>query len=201
MRATDSLSCRSTSNRCAVSRPPRLGLLVNSSASRCGCEPVQVRHLLGREVLRRDAPDAPAPAAFEVQLLLDVVRQRERCFDHLAVEVEDVDGAVRAEGQVDRAEPVVRRGQELAVVVRSDRGEGGPLLFEQFAVNDVVSRVADEVVAVILLRQKLASVDQWAARGRNVAARNEFRGREPLCVRGCRCAAGWCVRLATARTG
>ena len=65
-------------------------------------------------LVRHDAPDAPAVAAFQVQLLLDVVRQRQRRLDHFAVEVEDVERPVRADRQVTRAEPVVGRGEELA---------------------------------------------------------------------------------------
>src|SRR6185312_13625550 len=112
---------------------------------------------------------------FEVQLLLDVVRQRKRRFDHLAVEVEQVNRPVRPETDVNWAEPRVRGREKLAIFVGAHSFEDRAIFLQEFAVNDVVRWVADEVVAVELLRKQLASVDQRATARREVAAGDKFR--------------------------
>src|SRR5262249_22122168 len=81
--------------------------------------------LLGlRGALGRHAPDAAAFATFKVQPFFHVVRERNGCFDHLATEVQDVKRTIRPDGDVDRPEPIVGRGQKVEISVDAPRGEG-----------------------------------------------------------------------------
>src|SRR5262249_45087512 len=94
--------------------------------------------------------------------------------------VEDVQGPVGAQRQVDRPEPVVGRGQELAVLLprRAAGDEGGPGGDEHVAVDEVVGRVADEGGAAVLPGEGVGIVDDRAAGGGDEAAGDQLGGGE-----------------------
>ena len=57
--------------------------------------------------LLRNPPDPSSPAAFQIEPFLDVIRQRNRRLDDLAIEVGNVKGAIGPNRQTDWAKPVV----------------------------------------------------------------------------------------------
>ena len=79
---------------------------------------------VGDEVVE---PPAVLPAR-QVEVLLDRLGDRGRVLDRLAVHVQDQERAVGGVGEVDGPEPVVRRGQELDLLVGPRREELGAVL-------------------------------------------------------------------------
>src|SRR5262245_37421267 len=113
--------------------------------------------------VRHDSPNSASAAALQIELLLDVVRQRQRRFDHFAVEITNVDRTVGADCQIDRAKPVVGGSKEFAVGIDSLGDESRTLGFEGIAVNQIIGGVADERLAMRFFWEKPSGVDQWAA--------------------------------------
>src|SRR5262249_46601465 len=56
-------------------------------------------------------------------LLLQITRDGRVVLDDLAVHVHDIERAVRADGEIDRPEPLIAGGQKLLVCFGTDRGE------------------------------------------------------------------------------
>src|SRR5206468_2256597 len=82
----------------------------------------------------------------QVELLLPILRNPLRMLDHLAVHIRDPQPAVRARLDHRRPKPIVARRQEfrLALVLRSAAGERHALRRHDFAVNQVMHRLADK---------------------------------------------------------
>ena len=72
--------------------------------------------------------------------------------DDRGVEIEDVERAIRTEGDVDRTEPMVQRAEPLAVLEGDFAEEGRASGDELLEVDDVQNRLGDEDGVAILLR-------------------------------------------------
>ena len=100
--------------------------------------------------------DQPAGA----DLVLQVLRLVLQVLDHAAVHVGDVERAVGGRQQVDRAEALVGRGEELALRMRVGRGEPAVGAFlHDVAAHQVARRLGDEDVAADVGRQPIAAID------------------------------------------
>ena len=109
------------SSRWAVSRCQPLGLSM-AATSPPGVELVETRDRTRLLVDRIDPVDPPLLAAgAEVEPLFPVVGNPFRVLDHVAVHVGDPERTVRPGLEHRRPEPVVARGQELAVSFVGDR--------------------------------------------------------------------------------
>src|SRR5205814_5140880 len=99
-----------------------------------------------RRALRIDAVDAAfIVAGAEVRTRLELFGEILGMFDDAAIDVGNVQGAVRAGLEHRRPEPVVARAEKFAAlfVRRPMAGEGDAVGFENFTMDDVLRRFAD----------------------------------------------------------
>ena len=92
-----------------------------------------------------------------------------RVLDDKAVHVNNPQRAVRSGPRLHRAEPVVLRGEKLVLlfVRRAIAPEGNARRFEHEPMHQVVHRLTDECIAVIVRSQQLGAINaQTARRGR-----------------------------------
>src|SRR5262249_28509696 len=130
-----------------------------------------------------DTPDATPAAALQVELFLDVLRQRKRRLDHLAVEVDNVESAVRTDGEIDGSEPVIGGGEEFTVAIGPLGGDNRAGRREDVAVDEIICRIADKSVAAVRRWKRVRRVDDWAASRSDVAAGDQFGGWKSFRVR------------------
>jgi hypothetical protein len=93
--------------------------------------------------------------------------------DHLPVVVDQVERRVRSDREIDRPEPAVGRGQELAIVLRPARDEGRAALRPQVPVHEVLRRLRHERRARSLAREQAAGVERHPARRGELARLRE----------------------------
>ena len=127
---------------------------------------------LGRRdsgAFRGDAPDASEREglieATLHDLLAQVGGQRDAVLDDAAVEIDDIERAVGAREQVDRAETLVGRSQELRLVVVRRAHEGAAFGLHHVAFDEVASGLAHERVAVGISWEEVGAVDPRCAGG------------------------------------
>src|SRR5579862_313527 len=100
---------------------------------------------------------------------LDVVGDRIRVLDRLAVHVYDIQSSVGTIHEVDRAEPVVRRGQELGARVGAPRDDQRSITIERLAMDQIAADVADESVATEFGRIGVAAINRHAGSRREIS--------------------------------
>src|ERR1051326_8257300 len=85
-------------------------------------------------------------AGTKVQVVLDVVGDPFRVFDHEAVHVGHIERAIGAGFEHGRTKPVIGRSEELAFFLIGSpmAGEGDAVGFQDLAMNEVIDRFADE---------------------------------------------------------
>ena len=116
------------------------------------------------ESVRHDPPDsATIEARTRMQLLDEIGRDRVDRLDQLAVDVDDVETAVRPVRELARTEPVVLRRQELAPLVGSARLESDAAGRERHAMDEIVRDLADDRLAAALGGKGVAAIDRDAA--------------------------------------
>ena len=85
--------------------------------------------------------------------------------DRSTIHVGDVERAVRAGREIDRAKPVVARGQELAAFIHHARGKGRTHRRQPVPMHEVAGGIAHENIAVVIHRQRVTPINLNAARG------------------------------------
>ena len=126
-------------------------------------------------IVRDQTIDAAAVVAVvQVEVLLDLVRNGPRVFDHLAIHIADVEAAVGGVGEIDHADPgVAARGEfEATFVGRAFSGEadavgGGG---DHLAVDELTARVAREAVVLEGRPIGIAAIDRGSRRTSEVTA-------------------------------
>ena len=143
---------------------PAVGALQRGDEPR-RVEPVEPGDRAGLPIDREDPVDPPLLAAgAEVEPGLPVVGDPLRVLDDGAIHVGDPEGAVGPGLEHRRAEPVVARGQELAVrfVRGPDAAEGHAVGLEHHPVDQVVHRLADEEAAGEVRPEQVVAVRRRA---------------------------------------
>ena len=159
---------------CRLSLPDVFGLQAPHEIQRVeAAEPHhgRLRGTRGREPINPSA----VVAALQVEVGLDVVRDRVGMLDRLAVHVDDVERSVGRVHEIDGAEPVVGRGDELGVLVGAPRGHEHAVTRERLAVHQVAADVADERVPPECRRIGVSPIDRDAGRGGEVTDGELFR--------------------------
>ena len=94
-----------------------------------------------------------------------------RVLDVFAVEVHDVETAVRSGRREHAVEPGIGRGKEIFSHFSAFGDKGSAVRDESAALNEVVHRFADKKITVVVWTERVAAIDGRAARGREVIRR------------------------------
>src|SRR5205085_798351 len=101
--------------------------------------------------------------------LFDVTAQisgeRLAMLQHAAIQIGDIERAFGAVVEVHRAESLVRGGEELPLIIRFLAGHRAVGAGDEFALDEVAGRFADEGIAIELGREQCAAINAWRARG------------------------------------
>jgi len=91
--------------------------------------------------------------------------------DNLAIHVEHVKRAVRAIGKLHRPKPCVARREEFDFffIGGTLRFESNAIRYQNFAMNEITTRVANEGIVQKFLREGVAAVNHRASRAREIA--------------------------------
>ena len=82
-----------------------------------------------------------------------------------SIEVDDVHGAIRTEGDVNRTEPMIGRAKPFGVRQKQLTLEGGAIEDELLVVDDVENRFADEDRAIVFLGPGTVLIDRRCTGG------------------------------------
>ncbi len=140
----------------------------------------QSRSRASLRLFGKDSPDSAPPSSFQIETFLDVVGERQRCFDDFPVEIYHVKCAVRPDCQVDWTKPGIGGGEEFAVGFCSLGNEGGAVSNQDIPMHQIVGGITDEDIVMKWLRKKVGRINLRTARGGDVSSRYELGGGKPL---------------------
>ena len=122
------------------------------------------------EIRRRNAVKAAfVPAGAQVGAMAQLFGHPLGVLDDLAVHVDDVHGAIGPDFEIHGAGPLIARGEELVGMLFEAFGEGDPVGFDAFVVDEIARGLAGEDVAVVVGREGVAAVVEDAAGGGELA--------------------------------
>src|SRR5207245_2129957 len=122
----------------------------------------------------KDSPDSAPASAFQVETFLNVVGERQRCFDDFPIEIYHVKCAVRPDCQIDRTKPGISGGQEFAVGFCSLGNEGSAVSNQDILMHQIVGGITDEDIVMKWLRKKVGRIDHGTACGGDVSSRHQL---------------------------
>ena len=127
-------------------------------------------HRLVHHAIDPAQPDRLFQLALE-NLIAKVFRHRQTVFENSAIHVHDVQGAVGRIGEIDGAEALVGRGQELTPFVRLARSQRRAVVAQDDAAHHIGGRLRHEDISVEIRRQPIAAVHHRSADGREPGER------------------------------
>src|SRR5688572_20119510 len=92
-------------------------------------------------------------------------------FHPLAIEIDNVERAIRAGGEIDGVKPRIGGGEELLALLDPPRDERGAARLQHPAMNQVAERLSNKRVTAITGGQRIAPVNRETGESVEVARR------------------------------